>query len=77
MAQLQKAMFGLPDEVVDKHNRSVRDSFAYLLEATGGSGGGAAEEVDQEEIQNRRSVPQRAVAAPVAFPPDSCRRRRC
>eukprot|EP00949_MAST-11_sp_MAST-11-sp1_P000927 g927.t1 len=50
MAQLMLAMFGLPDDIVEKHNVRTRKAFSYLLEKTGGTGGGAAEDIDQVQV---------------------------
>ena len=41
-------MFGLPDEMVEKNNKKVRNAFATQLEMTGGSVGGAKADMDQE-----------------------------
>ena len=51
MAQLLLLLFGLPKQVVEKYNKRVRDAFAYLLEVTGGTGGGAAENMDVTKVQ--------------------------
>ncbi len=48
MAQLMIVMFGLPDEMVEKNNKKVRNAFATQLEMTGGSVGGAKADMDQE-----------------------------
>lgn len=50
MAQLMLAMFGLPKDVTEQQNKRVREAFSYLLEATGGTGAGSAEEIDPEEL---------------------------
>ena len=51
MAQLMLAMFGLPKDVTEEQNKRVREAFSYLLEATGGTGAGSAEEIDPDELQ--------------------------
>ena len=51
MAQLMLAMFGIPEDVVEQQNKKIRNAFAYLLQATGGTGSGAAEDIDPEELQ--------------------------
>ena len=51
MAQLMLAMFGLPEDIAEQQNKRVREAFSYLLEATGGTGAGSAEEIDPEELQ--------------------------
>jgi cytochrome P450 len=51
MAQLMLAMFGMPEDAVVKHNKPVRDAFSNLLEMTGGTGTGSAEEIDPERLQ--------------------------
>lgn len=51
MAQLLLLLFGMPESVVKKYNGRVRDAFSYLLEVTGGTGGGAAEEMDLTKVQ--------------------------
>ena len=51
MAQLMLAMFGLPEDVAEQQNIRVREAFSHLLEATGGTGAGSAEEIDPEELQ--------------------------
>jgi cytochrome P450 len=50
MAQLMLAMFGIPAEVVEAQNKPLREAFAFLLEATGGTGAGAAEVIDPEQL---------------------------
>lgn len=40
MAQLQLALFGLPEDVAEESNKKLRTAFSTLLDATGGSGGG-------------------------------------
>ena len=51
MAQLMLAMFGLPEDIAEQQNKRVREAFSHLLEATGGTGAGSAEEIDPEELQ--------------------------
>lgn len=46
MAQLLLALFGLDEETVEHYNKKVRNSFAVALEYTGGTVGGAKEEVN-------------------------------
>jgi cytochrome P450 len=48
MAQLMLVMFGLPEEMMEKNNKKIRNAFATLLEMTGGSVGGAKADMDQE-----------------------------
>uniref|UniRef100_A0A7S3LJX7 Cytochrome P450 n=1 Tax=Aplanochytrium stocchinoi TaxID=215587 RepID=A0A7S3LJX7_9STRA len=47
MAQLCLAMFGLPEDMVEKYNKRIRNAFAVALEATGGAVGGAKPDMDQ------------------------------
>jgi hypothetical protein len=56
MAQLLLLLFGLPSKVVEKYNKPVRDAFAELLEATGGTGGGAAENMDMKMVMEKSQV---------------------
>ena len=56
MAQLLLLLFGLPPQVVEKYNKPVRDAFASLLEATGGTGGGAAENMDMNMVMKKSQV---------------------
>ena len=51
MAQLMLAMFGIPEDIVEQQNARVRDAFSHMLEATGGTGAGSAEDIDPEELQ--------------------------
>eukprot|EP00946_MAST-07B_sp_MAST-7B-sp1_P005118 g5118.t1 len=51
MAQLMLAMFGMPEDDVLRHNKPVRDAFSNLLEMTGGTGTGSAEEIDPARLQ--------------------------
>jgi cytochrome P450 len=51
MAQLMLAMFGMPEDAVARYNKPVRDAFSNLLEMTGGTGTGSAEEIDPERLQ--------------------------
>ena len=56
MAQLLLLLFGLPAQVVEKYNKPVRDAFASLLEATGGTGGGASENLDMNMVMKKSQV---------------------
>ena len=50
MAQLMLVMFGLPEEMVEDNNKSVRRAFGVALEATGGAVGGAKADMNQEAL---------------------------
>ena len=41
-------MFGIPEDIVEQQNARVRDAFSHMLEATGGTGAGSAEDIDPE-----------------------------
>lgn len=55
MAQLMLAMFGMPEDVVKRQNKRVREAFANLLQMLGGTGTGSAEVINQQRLQKYSS----------------------